>query len=98
MAAPTTNDGVTTARRARVQDLVADPEDEVGWECNEEEQVLPEMFEITRNMQQAEPAPVNGQLRIGVDLGGVLMAKIPGRMLAAIRAGGDLVRHGGLAR
>ena len=45
-------------------------------------------------MPQAPPAHVSGKLRSGVDLGGVLMAKIQGRRLAEIRTVEELARRG----
>ena len=48
---------------ARVPHLVAPPDEQADWERNEDEQVLPEVQEIARNVPHAPPAQVGVRLR-----------------------------------
>ena len=60
--------------------------------------MFPEFGDIPRTIPQAPPAHFSGQLRIGVDIGGVLVAKIQGRRWAETRTAEELAGCGGLAR
>jgi hypothetical protein len=82
------------ALATRVRELVAAPEDEPDWGCSEDEQVLPEVQMPIAEVPRALPAH---WVRMGVDLGGVLLPKLPARQLRTIRTPEDVARLG-LAR
>ena len=71
--------------------MVALPEDEPDWNCDVDTAVLPEvqvLLPIVDDVPHAPPAQTRP--RVGVDLGGVLVAKVPSRMLRNIRAPADV--------
>ena len=87
---PPPRDQTTADQTAvRVLELVVLEPDEPDWGGNDDEEIIP-TIPVPTTVPRPLARPSGPQVRVGVDLGGVLTAKLPSAQLRTVRTTNDI--------